>query len=438
MSKFIPLREMPAAAPYKSGDVLVIFGELFSRGYANGIVDEAERAGLKIIRTTVGRREKDDRLRELNADELLSQPQPFINVPLEAGFDLEPCTQDGSTPVSQLAGIKLSEWENATLDWAKIASSRERGVLRFRNQVAAYLRELETHIPKGANVIFLHTMAGGVPRAKIIMPIMNRVFKGQGERHVSSELFWNSELGRLAAMSFEEVTANTLMHLIDGSQSLRAKIEAGGGSVRYLAYGYHGTEVLIHGEYKWQTYSPYVQGWAKMLLEDRASEAWAKGVKATVYNCPEILTNSSSIFQGVELPLYPIMGAMLREGGPQNAKVKSLFAEIKTLLKPEHSIDEILKLIDEVIVSEPIQSRCDFEKWPQHNSKEQMELILQTSDKLIEMHCDEKRLLTAILSEEIFRATGYVMFHDSWSLKTPVCWLGHDLLARTILSGKTL
>ncbi len=37
--------------------------------------------------------------------------------------------------------------------------------------------------------------------------------------------------------------------------------------MRYTAYGYHGTEILIDGEYHWQTYTNYTQGYAKMRLE---------------------------------------------------------------------------------------------------------------------------------------------------------------------------
>ncbi len=60
------------------------------------------------------------------------------------------------------------------------------------------MTELEKMIPQGANVMFAHTMAGGVPRAKIILPVMNRVFKGHGERYASSKDFWESTLVALA------------------------------------------------------------------------------------------------------------------------------------------------------------------------------------------------------------------------------------------------
>lgn len=437
MSSLNPMRTPPDTAGYKPGDVLVVFGELFSRGYANGIVDEAERAGLKIVRSTVGRRDSEGRLRPLTAEELLTQPQPFINVPLEAGFDLEPCSQDGTTPVDQIKNVKMSEWENVHLDLSKIEDSRKRGAERFRRQVELYLKELESHIPDGANVIFVHTMAGGVPRAKIMMPTMNRVFKGVGDRHLPSETFWKSDLGTLCSWSFEDVTAHTLRHLIDLSQPLRARIEGSGGRVRYLAYGYHGTEVLTRGEYIWQTYAPYLQGWAKKELENIAKDVWDKGVHATVYNCPEILTNSSSIFVGVEVPLYPLIGALEKEGS-HSARVRDILDRSRALLKDEFSFEDVLALTDSTLTSEPIRRHCDFEKWPQHNSKDQMELLIGTSEKLVEMHKDPKNIITFVLSEEVFRSTGYVMYHDSWRPQSPVLWLGHDVLAKALASGKTL
>src|SRR5436305_14212436 len=101
-------------------------------------------------------------------------------------------------------------------------------------------------VPSGANVIIAHIMAGGVPRTQIIMQTMNRVFKGQSDRHLSSEQLFASDLGKFCLINFEEVTANTLAHLIELSSKLKSQIETAGGTVRYLAYGYHGTEVLDH------------------------------------------------------------------------------------------------------------------------------------------------------------------------------------------------
>ena len=65
----------------------------------------------------------------------------------------------------------------------------------FRARLTQYLAELQKQIPDGAKVLIAHTMAGGVPRAKILMPVMNRVFKG---RDTSSKEFWEGDLGRFA------------------------------------------------------------------------------------------------------------------------------------------------------------------------------------------------------------------------------------------------
>ncbi len=103
--KLSPLRDPPATAGYGPGDVLVLFGELFGRGYANGIVEDARRAGMTIIGATVGRRGADGELRPLDGAELAEAEANLggriVNVPLEAGFDLEPAN-GGPSPVEQL------------------------------------------------------------------------------------------------------------------------------------------------------------------------------------------------------------------------------------------------------------------------------------------------------------------------------------------------
>ena len=75
MQGYHAIRDLKKDSTFKKGDVLVLFGELFTRGYANGLVEEAERRGLKIIRATVGRREKDGTLRALNNDEIATVPK---------------------------------------------------------------------------------------------------------------------------------------------------------------------------------------------------------------------------------------------------------------------------------------------------------------------------------------------------------------------------
>lgn len=429
MAQFTPLRQIPENPGYKPGDVMVIFGELFNRGYANGIVEAGEKLGMKVIYGTVGRREGET-LRALTAEELTQKPQPTINIPLEAGFDLEPA-DDGPSPGEQLAKVRLNEWLDAKLDWRLVAQSREKAVERFQKNVNAFMTELEKMIPENANILFVHTMAGGVPRAKILMPTMNKVFKGRGDRFQASEPFWHSDIGKLCDMNFNEVTADTFMYLVEGSRAIREKAAKKGKRVSYVAYGYHGTEVLIDGEYRWQSYSPYVQGWAKIRLEEHAKRYMKEGIPCTVYNCPEILTNSSSIFLGVEVCLYPLMSAYRKET-KHPEKTKAKLAELGKLLKPEVSIDGMLEKCNAFISDPVIAGSYDFETWPQHNSKEQMETLLEASDQLIDMHKDPKDLITFRLSEDVFKATGALMLADTWKAKEPVVWLSHDIVAKQI------
>lgn len=433
MTTYTPLRDVPAAAGYGPGDVFVLFGELFGRGYANGIVDEARKAGMTIIGATVGRRDNNGPLRPLTAEELAEAEAnlggKIINAPLEAGFDLEPAG-DGLTPVDRLKGVKPETVATTALDMAAIEESRLKGLARFRSNLAEFARELDGLVPPGANLLIVHTMAGGIPRARTLMPLLNRVFKGQGDRFLPSELFWNSDVGRLCSLSFDEVTADTFGALVDATASLRARVEVAGARVSYAAYGYHGCEVLIGGEYRWQSYTPYLQGWAKIRLEEWACRVWQQGVKATVYNSPEIQTNSSALFLGVELSLYPLLDAIEREGGSSAAA--GIRAACQALLKEGEAMDALLAQADAYLASPVLASFDKLEEWPRHNTPEQAALMLTASDALMAMSADPKNIVCAELSKAVFQAVGRLMFDHSWAPQAPVLWLNHDVIARRL------
>lgn len=429
MTSYNALRQLPASAQYKPGDVLVLCGELFGRGYANGIVDEARRVGMTVIGTTVGRRDADGTLRSLNAAELSEAEANIggniINIPLEAGFDMEPCGSDGRSVAEQLKGIKPDDWDKASFNWADVEQARQQGARRFQANLGLVVDELGKLIPAGANVLFAHTMAGGIPRARILMPLLNRVFKGQGDRFLSSETFWNSDLGKVCQISFDEVTADTFRYLINGTASLRKK-----ASVRYTAYGYHGCEVLIDDEYVWQSYTPYLQGWAKIRLEEIAETVWADGIKATVFNCPEILTNSSALFLGVENSLYPLLAALQKEGA--GAVANQVWTSCQNLLADGITIEDLLLTARQYLTDPLTVAIRDFKGWPQHNNQEQQELMLGSSAKLIAMNRNPKEIICALLSQEVFKGVGSLMFDFSWNPDAPVVWLNHDVIAKRL------
>lgn len=433
MTEYKPLQQLPEPAGYTSGDVLVLIGELFGRGYANGLVDEARRIGMTIIGTTVGRRDSDGTLRPLSSEELTDAEAllggSIINIPLEAGFDME--SVNGTPSIAeQLKKARPDDFASITFIEGTVEKARTAGTARFCANLALVEAELIKRIPAGAHILLAHAMAGGIPRARVFMPLLNRIFKGTGDKYLSSAVFWSSPLGQLCDASFNEVTADTFRYLIDGTSTLRTRNAAAGARVNYSAYGYHGTAVLVNGEYRWQSYTPYVQGFAKMRLEDIASEATARGISATVYNCPEIQTNSSALFLGVEISLYPLLSAIRREAGEELAA--PLVARCQDMLKEGETVTDLLERTDRYLAS-PILSRIvDFATWPQHNTLEQAELMLASSAELMDMHRDQKQLVCAELSRIVFLATGRLMLHTSWSSSSAVVWLNHDIISRLL------
>lgn len=434
MSVLTPLREMPQQNIFRKGDIFVLFGELFGRGYVNGLLDEARAAGMTILGITVGRRDDDHKLRSLTDEEHKAAEENLggriINIPLMAGFDLD--SPEGTpTPTDFLADLKLNNWQEAKLDWNHIEACRKVGVQRFRDSLAQVMTELDNAIPDGSNVFFAHTMAGGIPKTKVFLAIANRVYKGRGDRFLSSRALLDSDLGKFMLMNFDEVTANTFQYLIEGSAAIRARVEKSGGQVRYTAYGYHGTEILINGEYQWQTYTNYTQGYAKMRLEDHAEAAWKEGVKATVFNCPEIRTNSSDIFVGVELSLFPLLHALKMENG-EGTWADEQWNICQQLLEDGVKLEDILDKIERYNADATIAKFRNFAAWPMENTAELAEVMVGTSEEITKLHKDRKALITDHLSALVLEGTGPLMFHEASAPHGPVLWLNHDIIARQL------
>lgn len=428
MTAFNPLRTLPELAGYRAGDVLVVFGEVFGRGYVNGLIEAAEARGMSVLYGTVGRRGSDGMLRPLTQDEITEKGHgPIINCPLEAGFDKEDMGS-GETLVDALNTIG-KDWVDAPLDFDAVEVARARGEARFRGQVRTYLDALAAHIPSGANVLFAHTMAGGIPASKRVLAVSNRIFKGTGARHQSSQAFWESDMGRACAISFEEVTARTLQHLIELSADLRADIAEKGGVSNFVAYGYHGTECMMEGAYVWQTYGPYLQGFAKIALEDIAAKAFKDGTSVAVFNAPEILTNSSGIFVGVELPLYRLILAIEQESEHADA-VRALCAE--KLNGGLEGLDAVRAVLRKFHRAPEVKFLTKFETWPQHNTQEQMDLMIACAGDLRALHKDPHDLITGVLSRLVFSGCGHIMLHKSWAMDAPVYWIGHDIVAKAL------
>lgn len=434
MNNPIPLSNLPQSNIFQKGDVFVLFGELFGRGYATGLVEQARQAGMDIVGITVGRRDDNKALRPLNEEELTAAEASLggkiINIPLMAGFDLD-APEGKPTPTDLLNQSTIKSWQEDKLDWDYIEKCRAIGIKRFKDAAAQAMSVLDGMIEDGKNVFFAHTMAGGIPKAKAFMVIANRIYKGTEARHMASQALLDSDLGKFILQNFDEVSANTFEYLLEASAGIRERVQTSGAQVRYSAYGYHGTEILIDGRYQWQTYTNYTQGYAKMRLEQIAQKAWQDGIKATVFNCPEIRTNSSDIFAGVELPLISLLEALKKEGGADWAEAQ--WQACSDLLLDDVSVDDVLQKVADFHGSSVMQPFYEgFADWPMPNSPEQSELTINTSESIVEMHKDRKALITDLLSNLVLEASGALIFKEASAPAGPVLWLNHDIIAKQL------
>lgn len=413
----------PKTIPFTSRDTLVIFGEVFEGGYVTGLIEAARGQGMKIIYSTVGKLSPEGTLRKLTPEERNSYPQPLVNVPLLAGFDRQP-SKNGKSPLDMCQTAGLKDMEDFSIDNTLLEESRHLAREDFRRRVRQWLEELFPLLPDQGHVLMAHTMAGGVPRAKILLPLLNRVFKGRGERFYSSEKFWSSGLGRLCEKNFSEVTAQTYHHLLDLSASFREKLQKQNRQVFYMGYSYHGTEILTGDQYRWQSYAPYLQGFAKKELEQISARFTQKGVKSCVFNVPEILTKSSAIFPGLQVPLYTLTLALKKEK-----------AEVPSPLIQNLSSEVLQKIRDitfRYFTSEIVKKQSVFEKWPQHNNRGYSELLLDTSKALSDLRGD---MLNRPLSDLILKSTGRLILQNIMSSKPAVLWIGHDAVARDLAAS---
>ena len=406
----------PKAIPFSSQDTLVIFGEVFEGGYVTGLIESARAQGMKIIYSTVGKRSPEGTLRKLSPEEGSSYPQPLVNVPLEAGFDRQP-SKTGQSPLEMCQRAGLKDMESFSIEDKLLEESRRLAREDFRHRVRQWLKELLPLLPDRGNVLIAHTMAGGVPRAKVLLPLLNRVFKGRGERFYSSEKFWLSGLGRLCEKNFSEVTAQTYHHLLDLSTSFREKLQKQNRQVFYMGYSYHGTEVLTGDQYQWQSYAPYLQGFAKKELEQISTRFSRQGVKSCVFNVPEILTKSSAIFPGLQVPLYTLPLALKKEKATHHL-VQNLSPGV---------LEKIRDITFRYFTSQTVKKQSVFEKWPQHNNREYSELLLDTSKALSDL---TENSLNIPLSGLILKSTGRLILQNVMSSKQAVLWIGHEGVAR--------
>jgi hypothetical protein len=408
-------------------DVLVVFGEIFDAGYANGVVREALRRGMKVIYSTVGRRDGVV-LRVLDSNELeQKRASPIINIPLEAGFDHE--EHDGKSVVSILDHAGDMSIDELKFDWEWVDKVRRAGRARFVQSVERFMFELEEMIPPQSNCLFLHTMAGGIPRSSFMHSILLKLFRPQSADFLSSERFFSSDLGRLCEISFQEVSAESYRLMIELSHKLRRRLESRGNRVSYAAFGYLGNEVFFRGQYRWQALGFYIQAKAKLKLTEFSKESFAAGISSTVFNVPECITSSSKTFPGIELPILLLVSA-LRNESKEKEKYKSLEEAIGRFLLPNVSVTEFVSKID-VHYSALIGTKwTDPSAWPQQSDSNIMSQFSDWSRVHRSMQSGGPNALPLFLSEIIVDAVGKIVLGQSWDSNQPELWIGHDVVAK--------
>ena len=128
----------------------------------------------------------------------------------------------------------------------------------------------------------------------------------------------------------------------------------------------------------------------------------------------------------MEISLYPLLASLEREG------VTAVGEECRRLLREDASLGGLLAEADQYLASPLMAGFGNFAAWPMHNTREQAELMLDCSARLLAMNRDQKEIVCAVLSREVFSAVGKLMLDSVWEPDSPVFWLGHDIIARKL------
>lgn len=426
---------MPSKTIASNSSIFIVFGEVFPGGYIQGLLAQAKKNKATIIYSTMGRRNSNQKLRPLNQEELeqktkeldLSDPKLFINIPLEAGFDLEP--YEGSTLVDHINQYGLKNWEDFSVDDSFLLNAKKTARAKFQTQIKKFFTQARSHITKDTkNIHFIHTMAGGIPRAKLLMAVLNKVLKGRGKRFYSSEKFCSTNLGKASLESFQSVTAESFQDLITETKMLRESWNKQNISVSYTAFGYRGNSILIRDNYQWTAYAPYIQGWAKLELENIAKQAQQNNINAHVFNCPEVLTRSSQAFSGIEVFLYPFLNSLNTKSSDVILQKVGDLPIIQSLLKQlntrsleqesfmhyfhkDFSFLKLKQLTDDFFTHPSLNQQLKPELWPQHNNFQQMDLMIEKTLELNQYIIPEtKLLLHTQLSTILIYLAGYQIY----------------------------
>lgn len=419
----------PAQATWTSKDYFVIFGELMDEGYVNGLVRFADLAGLNVIQCTIGKRDGGDQPRALTSEELAGRRFKTINVPLEFGFDLDK-DSTGKTPIDQLTGLDLQNCLDWKINWNLIDESFNVSRQRIDKCLSIFSEQLNGLIPADANVLIAHTMAGGVPRAVDLWPILLRVFRGVGEPFISNETFLNSEVGKLCSLNFNEVSAESFDRLVRSTAGLREKQSKNGKKVFYLAYGYHGSEVLLNGKYQWRAPDAYLLARQKKRLEDFSARFRKEGINSTVFNCPEIMTKSSAVLYGIELSTHLFVDAIRRE--VEDPKRSQILSTCSSLLKEGITLEDVSKVSTDYWNLDLTQPFADFPLWAVDSFPEVKQINANLSAQILNMHKDMKNLLKHKLSKMIVYSSGYLLLNNIPTINIPTVWLSHRNLAEAL------
>ena len=99
------------------------------------------------------------------------------------------------------------------------------------------------------------------------------------------------------------------------------------------------------------------------------------------------------------------------------------------------TLEALLQMVLDYQNNEAMQPYYDFDLWPLPNSAAQAEQTIGTSQEIVQLHKDNRILVSDVLSHHVVKAIGQLIFGEVSEPSGPVLWLNHDLVARRLIAA---
>jgi hypothetical protein len=98
----------------------------------------------------------------------------------------------------------------------------------------------------------------------------------------------------------------------------------------------------------------------------------------------------------------------------------------------ETPLEAVMARIKALNASEVVARARNFAGWPVPNDPDLAEIVISTSEDIVDLHASRNALISDYLSALVVKASGSLIFREMANPMGPVIWLNHDIIAKQL------